>query len=674
MNRYRLLSLVLVILATGCQKAPQDSAHVADLVLNNGYVYTVDGARRVAAAVAVKDKRIIAVGSDEKISQFIGDGTRVYDLQGRMVMPGLHDAHIHALGIVQPDICDIRSQPMSLDELVPFLQDCVDRFPVPDGQWMAVPQWNFTSGNQPSETYPTIRAALDAVSSEQPIILYGNDGHHGAVNSLGLSLATDSSGEQAGLSAATLEDVFEGYAQLVAVDAMGEPTGGVNEGARELMNPPSVFDVMLGAGDSVPRSFMVKVAEKLAANGITSVQDAALKPDSLEAFADLERSGKMTFRLSAALFERPENSQSEAGLARIPGYVEKFSRAREQYSGDELITVQSVKLFVDGVIEGDPLATPPTLPNAAVLNDYKQPRFRVDMENQRLDLLGYVDTNSELCRTVRSSDQYRGHAAAVSFNLEHGYFPSQCETNKGVLEHSEAFIHSFVRQMTEAGFSVHAHAIGDRAVRVTLDAFAENKEAADRAGLTQSIAHAQLVHPDDRKRMAELGVYVAMTFAWVLPDPVYDMSVIPFLEQVGSINDMYDPDLYYMQNVYPAESVLAGGGMIVAGSDAPVDTREPRPFVNLQQAVTRSAEGMAYNASEQLSIEQAIDAFTINAARMLKQSDKVGSIEVGKLADLVVLDQNLVELVEQQQADHIAATQVLMTVFNGRVVYQSPDL
>ncbi len=674
MNRYRLLSLLLVFLLAGCQKAPQDSAQVADLVLNNGYVYTVDGARQVAQALAVKDKRIIAVGSDDAISRFIGDGTRVYDLQGRMVMPGLHDAHIHTLGIVQPDICDIRSQAMTLDEMVPFLQDCLDRFPLPEGQWMAVPQWNFTKGNQPSETYPTLRAALDAVSGEHPIILYGNDGHHGAVNSLALSLATDSSGKQTGLNAGTLEEAFADYAQLVAVDAQGEPTGGINEGARELMHPPSVFDVMLGAGDSVPRSFVVKVAEKLAANGITSVQDAALKPDSLAAFADLERSGKMTFRLSAALFERPEDSQSEAGLARIPGYVEKFSRAREKYSGDELITLQTVKLFVDGVIEGDPLATPPTLPNAAVLNDYKQPRFRVDAKNQRLDLLGYVDTNSELCRSVRSSDKYRGHAASSSFNLEHGFFPSQCRTNNGVLEHSEAFIHSFVRQMTEAGFSVHAHAIGDRAVRVALDAFAENKEAVDRAGLTQSIAHAQLVHPDDQKRLGDLGIYMAMTFAWVLPDPVYDMSVIPFLEQVGSVSDMYDPDLYYMQNVYPARSVLAGGGFIVAGSDAPVDTREPRPFVNLQQAVTRSADGMAYNASEQLSIEQAIDAFTINAARMLKQSDKVGSIEVGKLADLVVLDQNLVELIEQEQADHIAATQVLMTVFNGRVVYESPEL
>ena len=673
MNRYRVLSLALLILLAGCQEAPRESANTADLVLSNGYVYTVDGRRRIAQAVAVKDKRIIAVGSDEAISPFIGAGTRVYDLQGRMVMPGLHDAHIHTLGIVQPDICDIRSQAMTLDELVVFLKDCLERFPVPEGQWMAVPQWNFTSGNQPSETYPTMRAALDAVSTEHPIILYGNDGHHGAVNSMALSLAKDPSGKQAGLSAQTLEDVFSDYAQLVAVDAAGEPAGGVNEGARELMNPPSVFDVMLGAGDNVPRAFMVKVAEKLAANGITSVQDAALKPDSLAAFADLERSGKMTFRLSAALFERPENSQSEAGLERIPGYVEEFSRAREKYSGDELIALDTVKLFVDGVIEGDPLTTPPTLPNAAVLSDYRQPRFRVDMENERLDLLGYVDTNSELCRSVRDSDQYRGYAASNSFNEQHGFFPSQCLTNNGVLEHSEAFIHSFVRQMTEAGFSVHAHAIGDRAVRVALDAFAQNKQAADRAGLTQSIAHAQLVHPDDRQRLGQLGVYLAMTFAWVLPDPVYDMSVIPFIEQVGSLEGMYDPGFYYMQNVYPAQSVLAAGGFVVAGSDAPVDTREPRPFVNLQQAVTRSAGGMAYNAGERLSIEQAIDAFTINAARLLKHADKVGSIEVGKLADMVVLNQNLVELVEQEQADHIAATRVLMTVFNGRVVYESPE-
>jgi len=667
--------LVFLWVLAGCQKAPESAPPSADLVLRNGYVYTADTGRRVVEAIAIQGNRIVAAGRDEDIAAFISDGTRVLDLQGRMVLPGFHDVHMHTLGIVQPDICDIRSQPMTLDQMVPFLRDCLVRYDLPEGAWLAVPQWNFTTGNQPGKDYPNLRAALDAVSGERAIILYGNDGHHGAVNSLALSRASNAAGEVIGLDARTLAGDFSEYSRLVAVDASGEPTGGVNEGARDLMNPPSIFDVMLGAGDSISLPFMVKVADKLAQNGITTVQDAAMRPASLAAFAELEKSGKMSFRLHAALFEKPENSRAEEGLAVIPVLVQTFSRVRERYAADPLIHAKSVKIFIDGVIEGDPLATPPTLPNAAVLRNYQQPRFRVDVENERLDLLGYVNTGSELCRAVRADpSRYKDNSLSVAFQAENGFYPGQCELSNGVLEHSEKFIHEFVRQMTDAGFNVHAHAIGDRAVRVVLDAFGENKANADKAGLTQSIAHAQLVHPDDQQRLGQLGVYLALTFAWVLPDPVYDMSVIPFVEQLDGPENMYDPDLYYMQNVYPAAGVQRLGGVIVAGSDAPVDSREPRPFVNLQQAVTRSAEGHAYNAKERLNIHEAIAAYTINGARMLGQSQQVGSLEPGKLADLIVVNQNLVELAEQDQADHISETQVLMTVFDGKVVFEAADL
>jgi predicted amidohydrolase YtcJ len=674
----RFLGVLLLLLSwvlAGCQKAPESVPPSADLVLRNGYVYTADAGRRVAEAIALRGNRIIAVGRDEEVAAFIGESTRVMDLEGRMVLPGLHDVHIHTLGIVQPDICDIRSQPMGLDQLVPFLRDCLARYDLPPGDWLAVPQWNFTTGNQPSRDYPNLRAALDAVSDERPIILYGNDGHHGAVNSVALSRASNETGEVIGLDARTLAEDFSGFSQLVAVDASGEPTGGVNEGARDLMNPPSIFDVMLGAGDSVQLPFMRKVAAKLAQNGITTVQDAAMRPASLEAFADLEKSGQMSFRLYAALFEKPENSRAEEGLAAIPDLVQTFSRVREQYAGDPLIHAKSVKIFIDGVIEGDPLATPPTLPNAAVLSNYRQPRFLVDVENERLDLLGYVDTGSELCRAVRADpSRYKDHSRSAAFLADNGFYPRQCEESNGVLEHSEKFIHEFVQQMTEAGFNVHAHAIGDRAVRVVLDAFEETRATAEQAGLSQSIAHAQLVHPDDQQRLGKLGIYLALTFAWALPDPVYDMSVIPFVEQLDGPGDMYNPDLYYMQNVYPAAGVQKLGGVIVAGSDAPVDTREPRPFINLQQAVTRSAEGRAYNAKERLDIHEAIAAYTINGARMLGQSQQLGSLEAGKLADLIVVDQNLVELAEQDQADHISGTQVLMTVFDGKVVFEAAGL
>lgn len=667
--------LAFLWLVAGCQKLPDPAPPAADLVLRNGYVYTADAGRRVVEAIAVQGNRIVAVGRDEDVAGYISAGTRVLDLQGRMVLPGLHDVHIHTLGIVQPDICDIRSQAMSLDQLVAFLRDCLVRYDPPKGAWLAVPQWNFTSGNQPSRDYPNLRAALDAVSEERPIILYGNDGHHGAVNSLALSMASNEAGEVIGLDARTLAGDFSDYSRLVAVDASGEPTGGVSEGARGLMNPPSIFDVMLGAGDSVSLPFMLKVSDKLAQNGITTVQDAAMRPASLAAFANLEKSGRMGFRLYAALFEEPEKSHAQEGLAKIPALAQEFSRVREQYADDPLISAKAVKIFIDGVIEGDPLATPPTLPNAAVLRDYKQPRFRVDVENERLDLLGYVDTGSELCRAVRADpSRYKDRSQSGAFQAENGFYPSQCELSNGVLEHSEEFIHEFVRQMTQAGFNVHAHAIGDRAVRVVLDAFEENKAVADKTGLSQSIAHAQLVHPDDQQRLGRLGVYLALTFAWVLPDPVYDMSVIPFVEQLDGPGDMYDPDLYYMQNVYPAAGVQKLGGVIVAGSDAPVDTREPRPFINLQQAVTRSADGRAYNAKEQLNIHEAIAAYTINGARMLGQSQQLGSLEPGKLADLIVVNQNLVELAEQDQADHISETRVLMTVFDGKVVFEAADL
>ncbi|MCW8844975.1 MAG: amidohydrolase family protein, partial [Gammaproteobacteria bacterium] len=183
--------LAFLWLVAGCQKLPDPAPPAADLVLRNGYVYTADAGRRVVEAIAVQGNRIVAVGRDEDVAGYISAGTRVLDLQGRMVLPGLHDVHIHTLGIVQPDICDIRSQAMSLDQLVAFLRDCLVRYDPPKGAWLAVPQWNFTSGNQPSRDYPNLRAALDAVSEERPIILYGNDGHHGAVNSLALSMASN---------------------------------------------------------------------------------------------------------------------------------------------------------------------------------------------------------------------------------------------------------------------------------------------------------------------------------------------------------------------------------------------------------------------------------------------------------------------------------------------------
>ena len=139
------------------------SIEPADIVLVNAYVYTVDPDRSVAEAVAIRGNEIAFVGDRDDAEDYIGPATDVRDLAGRMVLPGLHDTHIHPLGIAKGDICDLESRPRTLDEFVPFLSACLQRYQIPEGQWLWASLWNFSVGNQPSERFPTMRAALDAV-------------------------------------------------------------------------------------------------------------------------------------------------------------------------------------------------------------------------------------------------------------------------------------------------------------------------------------------------------------------------------------------------------------------------------------------------------------------------------------------------------------------------------
>ena len=111
------------------------------------------------------------------------------------------------------------------------------------------------------------------------------------------------------------------------------------------------------------------------------------------------------------------------------------------------------------------------------------------------------------------------------------------------------------------------------------------------------------------------------------------------------------------------------GSPLAWGSDAPQGVRDPMPFFNMQAALTRELDGQVLNAKERLDIHEIIASFTIEGARLMGHDDRLGSIEVGKIADLVILDRNVVELAEQNQADRIGKTLVDLTLFNGKVIY-----
>ncbi|MGI9236244.1 MAG: amidohydrolase [Woeseiaceae bacterium] len=637
---------------------------MADLVLTNAYVYTADETNSVAEAVAVRGNEIVFVGSTEDVSKFVGDKTSVRDLAGAMLMPGIHDMHIHALGTVEPDMCDLKSTSYTLEEMVPVLQDCISHYDIPTGEWLIVVQWAFSGGNEPSEDLPHIRAALDAVSTEHPIFLWGDDGHHGAANSLAFSLAANSAGENIEINAATLRAEYENYRPMVAVDSNGEPTGGINEDARSLLRANGLAD-MLGMTSGLDET-MPRVAQKMAETGITSLQDAIVTPETLHAYGRLEESGGMTFRLRAALVE-PTSEE----VADIDSHVAMLAALRDEYRESDLISANAVKLFADAVLEGNPLTTPPTMPVAAMLGGFKQPIFGGSIDDGSFDVVGYVDPERDTCLAVQAEpDAYSSIERITAFVSEFGFYPQQCIPHRGILEHDEQFIRAYIRKMTEAGFHVHVHALADKAVRIAVDEFGKVKDIADRKGTTQSLAHVQIAHPDDQKRIGELGISVVFTFVWAAPGLEYEMMVVPFIEEVDGKSDLYNPESYYMQNVYPARTIQEYGGVLVNGSDAPVSSRDPRPFVSLLQAIYRSNGEVIMNADQRIDIHSAIAAFTINGARLFGHDDILGSLEVGKIADLIVLDQNIVELAETDSPEKIGETKVDLTVFNGRIVFE----
>lgn len=664
--RTNLTSLVLCAAAlAACVQS--DKTAPADLVLTNAYVYTADDARSIAEAVAITGNSIAFVGTNVAAADFIGDDTVVRDMGGAMVMPGLHDMHIHALGIVEPDMCDLDSEALSLEQMVPVLQGCLEKYRIEPGEWLIVLQWAFSRGNQPSDSLPNIRAALDAVSTEHPIFLWGDDGHHGAANSTAFALAQDASGEVVGISAATLATEFAAYKPMIAVDARGEPTGGVNEDARMLIRS-NFFADMLGMGGA-PESTMPKVASKLAASGITSIQDAIVDAHTLASYGWLENSGLMTFRMKAALGEPPTESIDD-----IDAHLKSLQALRKQYEGSKLIQATAVKLFADGVLEGNPLTKPPTLPVAAMLENFKQPIFGGSIDDGSFGIRGYVDQNRDACKSVQADPAAYTDAARVStFESEYGFYPQQCIPTSGMLEHEESFLRAYIRKATEAGFNVHVHALSDRAVRIAVDEFGKVKSIADAQNVTQSLAHVQIAHPDDQKRIGELGVSVVFTFVWASPSVQYEMMVAPFIDEITGIDDMYSLDNYYMKNVYPAKSIQNYGGVLVNGSDAPVGSRDPMPFVSLQQSVYRSNGEYVMNAEERIDIHSAIAAFTRNGAKLFGHADRLGSIETGKTADIIAIDQNIVELAENGEPQRIGDTRVTLTIFDGIVVYEKAE-
>ena len=660
-----VIMLLSSVLITACQK---DSPVTVEKLFTNGVVYTANKTQQVVTSIGITNDRLVYVGNAKDAETLIATETEIIDLNGKMIIPGLHDVHIHLAGIVETNNCDLAGQAFSLTDMVPRLKQCLRRLELPDGEWLTVEQWPYYSGNEPSEIFPTIRSALDSVSNKHPIILLADDGHHGAVNSVAMSLATDKNGLNIGLSKATLKNEFAHLKALIGIDNTGEPNGVINEDARKIVNLPNLWGY-----PEIDINVYAKIAERLAAAGITSTMDAALRINEIASFAKWAAQSPLTYRLTAAFYADFEDYRPAIDQPiNIAALMADLTATQQRHEGVLNLKIDTAKIFVDGVIEGDPYSFPPMLPNAASLNNYLQPIFAIDVDSEVLKVAGYVDTNSDICVAVREKGaQSVSGTFKQSFLAEHGFLASQCFESNGILEKEYDFIMDYTLALYDAGINIHSHAIGDRAVRVALDTFEAARAASPASVAKFSIAHAQIIHPDDISRIADLDVAIAFTYSWIEPSTEYQMYVTPFIEPTFSEDDLYDPRGYVYKNTYPAASVLAAGGILVAGSDAPVEERDPRPMLNIEKAVSRQNEatGRILNANERVSVRDTLDAYTIKGAQMLGQADITGSLEVGKKADFVILSQDLMALEAQGNTDKISDTKILSTWFDGREIY-----
>jgi predicted amidohydrolase YtcJ len=668
----RTLFRNLLVMAGGvlalCLLRVSTAAEPADLVVRDAKIYTVDEQRSIAQALAVKNGRLVFVGATADASAWIGPATHVEDLRGRLVLPGLIDAHIHPLDIADLDLCDLNGRELALKDLSKFVASCLERYKTPPGGTLRVFQWNYTAGNQPDPQHPTLRAALDAASTTRMIELLGEDGHHGAFNSLALAQARNAAGQVVGLSKATLSSDFSSYKALVGVDAQGEPNGAVNEDARAAISQHGMLYLALDEVIRVPE----RISERLNSVGITGVLDAFAAPDGQAVYDKLLAMGKLTARVELAQFFDPAAFRKDDGQIDYERILAQANAIRAKYASSPLVRADAIKIFADGVIEGNPLAIPPTLPNGASLRPWLQPIFAIDRRGL-MTVTGYVDTGSQLCQQVRNTpDDYVGAEAIGTFMRVHGYHPGQCAISDGQLQHERAVILEYAKRMHQAGYALHIHAIGDRAVRTAIDAI-EGARAADGISNTRdALAHVQLADPADVARMGRDHLYLAFTYAWMTTDPEYDLSVIPFVQPVhgNSFEALHPVGSYYESNAYPVRAAKDAGAILTAGSDAPVDTRDPRPFVNMATAVTRRLPGEpALGPQHRITIAEVVEAYTINGARMLNIAADAGSLEVGKSADFVVLDRDIFELATAH-ADDIAKTRAVATYFQGKQVYK----
>ncbi len=564
------LSILVLLVALVPALASVSVAQQADRVYVNGNVYTVDEDFSKASAFAVKDGAFIYVGDDAGARAHVGPLTFVVDLEGKTVIPGLHDAHIHIrLGEreLYPRIPDIRP---SIGEWasVERMQEVIKRSlatgdgmrPGPEPRWLVLIGWMSDVWDPPVFR----KELIDAVAPDNPVYIIRYT-HGSAANSKALELA--------GITRDT-PDPEGGH---IKKDENGEPTGEFVERApRQLLDliPPlsPMTDYELSRN-------LVEGTQLALASGLTTLHGASsgTNYDDVQRELKLYEVGLLRIRINQMV-----NEETAKKLGKPMNYENRFF-------------VQSVKTLLDGALGSR---------GAHFLEEYAD----------------YPDFYGE----PRASEDETARAAI---------------------------------DLLDIGFNMRIHTIGDAANRTALNAFERALKATGKDGkdVRFALEHCQVLSRKDIPRLAELGVIASM-------QPLHATEDMHFAEaRLG-------PER--LKGAYIWKTLLKLGVVVATGTDYSVSPYNP--FYTLHAAVTRQDRNNnppgGWFPEEAMSREEALRAATMAGAYAMHAEDILGSIEVGKLADFVVIPVDYMTI----PAEDIWKIAPDMTVIGGEVAYTRP--
>jgi predicted amidohydrolase YtcJ len=577
-RQWPFAAMVGVSVALGAVRSPASKAEIADLVLLNGKIITVDASDRIAQAVAIKGDKIAAVGSNAEINALIGVGTHRIDLEGLTVTPGLLDAHAHfsSGGADRLFLLDL-SYPnvKSSGEVQAKIRGQVGK--LRGGAWAEGRGWD---EGKLDERRLIVARDLDPVSPNHPVYLTQTMGHYGVANGIALKMA--------GITKET-PDPPNG---TIDRNPDGTPTGVLKESAQDLVRrlipPRSAEQVEEGMRD---------LAKAFNAEGMTGVKDPGISSDAWSSYTRVLAGGGLTVRVFALWTGGRTVAAAKEVIVRRAAITKPY-----RSTGDDRLIPGGVKLYMDG---------------------------------------------SGGARTAWLYDDWNKNFT----DLDTG--------NRGYPAGDPDTIRSLIRMYHDAGFHVSVHSIGDRGIDWVVDSYAQALKANPVKGLRHGVIHANIPTDHAIEAMADLQ----KTYDAGYPEP--SASFMWWIGDTYAAN--FGPKRSLRLN--PFKTYLSRGMIWGNGSDYDV-TPFPARYGIWAAVARQTLLGVngpdPFGRKEAVDVRAALRAVTIWAARQMFLEQKIGSVEVGKYADLAVWDRDIYTV----PTDQIKEMKCRLTIFNGKVVYE----